>query len=214
MWKVLLGVLAVCVAGALAAPSGVEAQAGIDLFAEEICRENPHSEDCICVHVRRFGLVPIYEDGNDTPEPDPDPLVPEPDRLPVFDSTGGIWLGVPQQFDEDGKWIAGNLQFIQSDSYGEHCSLAYVREDMRRLWRFVASVSALMAAMSFAWAGVMYMQDSASGGDVSKSRGVVIRVVVGLILVGSAYIVWEGASGFTVQHLDNWTLDFGKLHDF
>ena len=211
-----MGKLLVALAvGALSLTVGlgkVEAQGGIDLFSEEACQENPHSEACICVNVMRYALYPIGFDLSGKPHPDP---ASSPPAYPVFNEETGLWVGIPPTFNETTKvWEGGNLRFSYSDRYGQHCTLSYVREDLRRLWYFVAAVAGLIAAMSFAWAGVMYMQESASGGDMSRSRGVVVRVAIGLVLVGSAFGIWESTSGLLVGHLQNWTLDFNTFYEW
>ena len=125
------------------------------------------------------------------------------------------WYGNPPTFNPaNGKWEGGNLERALTDRYGQHCTLSYVREDLRRLWYFLAAVAGLLAAMSFAWAGVMYMQDSASGNDISRSRAVMVRVVLGMVIIGSSFLVWESVSGLLVSHLDTWTLNFDRYYEF
>lgn len=207
MWKLMAGAVLAVVIGLASGAGTVQAQAGIDRFGEEACRDDPHSEACICVDVRRWGLYPIGFDSSGNPEPDAD------GNHPVFDDHEGLWRGIPPTFNEvTGEWEGGNLRFNYFDAYGQQCSLSYVREDLRRLWYFVAAVGGLLAAMTLAWAGVGYMQESASGGDMSKSRLVVVRVVVGMVILGGSVVIWESASGLLLSHLDTWTFDAGVFH--
>ena len=41
----------------------------------------------------------------------------------------------------------------------------------------------------------MYMQDSASGANLSRSRTMMFRVVVGFIIVACAWVLWEIVGG-------------------
>ena len=193
-------------------PGIVYAQAGIDRFSEEACVENPHSEACICVAVRRYGQYPRGYDSMGTPTPVD---VGGSLEYPVFLEEERVWVGIPAVYNPDtDQWEGGNLVPALNDRYGQHCALSYVREDLRRLWYFLAAVGGLLAAMSFAWAGVMYMQDSASGGDISRSRAVMVRVVIGMVFLGSSVLVWENLSGLLVSHLDTWTLNFDRYYEF
>ena len=209
MWKAFALCLVIGGLGLFAGVERVQAQAGIDRFHEEVCQDNPHSEACICVDVRNYGLYPLGFDGHGNPVLGDDPT----DGLPVFDRNLGVWRGVPPVYDEDkDEWVGGNLEFQHNDEYGKHCVLSYVREDLRRLWYFVAAVSGLLAAMTLGWLGFQYMQESASGGDLSRSRAAVIRVVLGMIIVGFAYVAWETTSGLLVTQVETWSLDHGLFY--
>ena len=106
-------------------------------------------------------------------------------------------------FDEIDKDTCG-LVFIYNDQYGQQCSLSYVRENLRRLYFFVAAVGAGFAAISMTWAGVVYMQESSSGMDLTRARGMMIRVLIGLVVLASALMGWEGVNDLLLLHVESW----------
>ena len=195
--KALVLALFMAVGVVLASPEVAWAQ-GADLFDEQACRENPHSEHCICATVRKFNLYPRSFDATGNPEDldsSGNPVSP-PVSPPVQDPVTGLWEGDPE-----------DLELFVSDQYAQQCSLSYFRENLRRAWYFVAALGAGFAAISMTWAGVVYMQESSSGGDLSRARGMMVRVMVGLVLLTCALLVWEGLNGFLLDHVESWTLD-------
>ena len=67
------------------------------------------------------------------------------------------------------------------------------------------ALGAVLAAASVAWAGVVWMQESASGNDIARSRGMIIRVVIGVIVLSCSFLVWEGLADLLAGHLETWT---------
>ena len=171
---------------------------------EEVCRDDPlidtdgpYSEHCICAKVRKFHLYPREFEPPTDPPTTPVPVDADSDgELASFDEDTGVWGGDPE-----------DLALFVSDKYGQECSLSYVRENLRRAWYFLAAVGAGFAAVSLSWAGVVYMQESSSGGDLSRARGMLVRVMIGVVILACALIAWEGLSGFVVDYTENWTLD-------
>ena len=77
----------------LAPPPPASAQSTELLLENSVCRDNPHSQDCICFEVRRFGYFPKAFDPTrldpDSGEPmakdaDGDDISPQPVE-------GGLW---------------------------------------------------------------------------------------------------------------------------
>ena len=125
-------------------------------------------------------------------------------EVPVYD--GGGWSGTLQLVDVHGDVVkAGDLYMTANPYFDVDCSLSYLREDMRRSWQFAVVLGGTFLFVSLAWAGVMYMQDSASGTDLSRSRTMMFRVLGGFIIVACAYILWELIGDNLLGHLQSWT---------
>ena len=201
------------------------AQAGLEDVPA--CLVDPHSEDCICAQVTQLGYFPVgyvVEGNGDSRKVLPKDVNNDGNR-PVFDEVRGEWrewsptpvpgvVGVgPTPCDPK---VAGScdLKWVDNPRYGQECSLEYVREDLNRLWKFIGAVAAGIAAVSFCWVGVVYMQEAASGGDLSKARNMLVRVMVGVIIVGCAVVIWEGVSGGVLGGKDSWSMERGVYHDW
>ena len=186
--------------GQLALPGGLSAQEA-KLFEDEACRQNPHTEQCVCARVRAFSMYPLEYDGGAAADVDKD------GHSPVYNQDGGYWeSGDPDDPQDD-------LGLFVDERYGQHCSLSYFRENLRRTWYFLAALGASFAAISMTWAGVAYMQESSSGTDLSRVRGMIVRVLLGMIILSCAFLVWEGLSGFMLGHFESWTLERGVFYD-
>ena len=124
----------------------------------------------------------------------------------------------------DGYWVAhpGHPDTLKdlhvpentlNPLYKQHCTLSYFREDLRRLWYFAAALGGGFAALSLAWAGVMYMQHSASGVDLTRSRMMIMRVLLGVLILAFAFVVWEGLGDMLLDTLDPWSQDRSVFYD-
>ena len=180
------------------------------LLETEACRENPHSENCICASVRKFGYFPK--------EFDPDTLDPRGNATAKDEDGDGVFPRL-----EDGLWVDGDgeadvneisdLEFMRDDRYKQRCALSYFREDQRRLWYFAVALGASFTVISLIWVGVVHMQNTASGVDISKTRAMLVRVIIGLIILACAFLIWEGLNELLFRGLDSWTLEQGVFHD-
>ena len=204
----------------LAGPGDTVWAQGVDLFATEECQENPHTELCICGEVRKFGGLPVHYEPDDRPPdaasvvwtaPDAEGGEEVPSDVAHFNEETELWEGKTCAFDEIDKDTCG-LLFVYNDQYGQQCALSYVRENLRRLYFFVAAVGAGFAAISMTWAGVVYMQESSSGMDLTRARGMMIRVLIGLVVLASALMGWEGVNDLLLQHVESWTQDRGTYY--
>ena len=201
----------------LLSPGSAGAQE-FDLFEDEACKEDPNSEDCICAKVWQLQLQPLRY----TRAPGASVYTGEVRALdvdgdgdaPVFDLDTGAWSGKevtnPDSIDIDPDTGAvtsadGDLILVSNDHYNQQCTLSYFRENLRRLWRFGVALGAVLAAASVAWAGMVWMQESASGNDIARSRGMIIRVVIGVIVLSCSFLVWEGLADLLAGHLVTWT---------
>ena len=62
-------------------------------------------------------------------------------------------------------------QFMVDDRYNQRCAMSYFRENQRRLWVFAVWLGAGFTVISLIWGGVAYMQNAASGVELSRIRG-------------------------------------------
>ena len=198
-------------------PRPASAQSTDLLLESEACRADPHSEECICADVQLYGLFPKkFDSGGATESADDDIYAP-------IRTIDGLWEDHPNEADNHDSNIVGNddndkkksdLEFTSSDRYGQHCALSYVRENQRRLWYFAVALGAMFTVISMIWVGVTYMQNSASGVDLSKSRAMLMRVIIGIVILASAFLIWEGLNEVLFNRLDSWTLERGVFYEF
>ena len=203
----------------LAPPPPASAQSTELLLENTVCRDNPHSEDCICAEVRKFGYFPDEFDIEGEPvDSNEDGAFPTktPDGVWV-DGAGGVWA--------DGKgelWLEGgdplnpvesDLQFAVDDRYNQRCAMSYFRENQRRLWVFAVWLGAGFTVISLIWGGVAYMQNAASGVELSRIRGMLTRVFVGFVILACALLIWDGISGTLFFGADFWTQDRGVYYE-
>ena len=201
----------------LLSPGSAGAQE-FDLFEDKACKEDPNGEECICAKVVQLRLQPLKY----TRAAGPDGYTGEVRGLsvdddsadvPVLDPDTGLWSGKQVENmasivrDDQGVVTSadGDLILVSNDHYNQQCALSYFRENLRRLWRFAVALGAVLAAASVAWAGVVWMQESASGNDIARSRGMIIRVVIGVIVLSCSFLVWEGLADLLAGHLETWT---------
>ena len=106
-----------------------------------------------------------------------------------------------------------DMVLVLNDRYNELCAFSYLRENLGRVWRFAVILAGAAAAISLAWGGVAYMQDSASYGDAARIRMAMLRVLMGLAVVGLALVAWNAMDGFLFTHVDSWNWD-QQFYDF
>ena len=187
-------------------PRPASAQSTDLLLESEACRADPHSAECICADVQMYGVFPkeFKSDGTGPDDADGDGKFPSK-------TIDGLWEDHADEADSGEK---SDLEFTSSDRYGQHCALSYVRENQRRLWYFAVALGAMFTVISMIWVGVTYMQNSASGVDLSKSRAMLMRVIIGIVILASAFLIWEGLNEVLFNRLDSWTLERGVFYEF
>ena len=174
------------------------------------CRQNPHSEECICFDVSRYAMVPVAWQEVSAGVPAYPPL-----------AIGAHWD------DELKSWVRNNpvpavyeplytdpLRTEVNSKYKAHCSLSYFRENLRRLWYFMLALGASLTAVTLGWAGFVHMQDSVTGETRSMSRTIIIRAVLGMVLLACVFFAWEGVSGLFVGEFEVWSDRPGLLEGF
>ena len=67
--------------------------------------------------------------------------------------------------------------------------------------------------VSLIWAGMAHMQSAASGMDIARTRGMLVHVLVGIVILASALLLWEGLNEFLFSGVDFWTLERGAFYD-
>ena len=223
--RVFLILLVVAGFAMLAPPPPALAQSTELLLENLTCRDNPHSEDCICAEVRQFGYFPK--------EFDPTEFDPDSGEPMAKDSNGDEVL---PRLTEDGVWVerkkvtkdgvdvvvdvrpplvgeASDLHFMVDDRYSERCAMSYFRENQRRLWVFAVWLGAGFTVVSLIWGGVAYMHNAASGVELSRIRGMLVRVFVGFVILACALLIWDGISGALFFGVDFWTQDRGVYYE-
>ena len=171
-----------------------------DIDAGRGDRFGPNTEACICSEVRALLSIPInFEADKKTPvDRDGD------GEIPV--EVEGRWYGTIASLDAEGNpGTDGDLMLVSNRSYDFDCSVSYFREDLRRAWQFAAILAGTFLFAGMAWTGVVYMQESASGSDLSRTRAMMFRMIIGLIIVASAYVIWEAVGENLLGHLQTWT---------
>ena len=196
--------------------SPASAQSTEVLLENPVCRENPHSEDCICAEVRKFGFFPKSFSLDDlgvvkAKDMDGDGFAPQP-------TEDGLWVdevrvepgGAVVSEMDDGN---SDLVFAVDDRYAQHCAMSYFRENQRRLWVFAVALGAAFSVLSLIWIGVTYMQYSASGVELSRARALLTRVIIGLVIMACALLIWEGLNEYLFSGVESWTQNRGVFYD-
>ena len=211
--RIFLILLVVAGFAMLASPPPASAQSTELLLEDPVCRENPHSEDCICAQVRKFGFFPKEFNTDGTPKDvDDDTFAPQPVE-------GGLWEDHDNEADDYNATPRlptaeeSDLQFMVDDRYNQRCAMSYFRENQRRLWVFAVWLGAGFTVISLIWGGVAYMQNAASGVELSRIRGMLTRVLVGFVILACALLIWDGVSGALFYGVDSWTQDRGVYYD-
>lgn len=88
-----------------------------------------------------------------------------------------------------GTWRSSN---VRTEKWKEACARRYVKHNFRVFWMVGTGIAGALTAISLAWAGFVYMQESASGGDVSQVRNLIVRSLAGFVFAGMAWVVWQG----------------------
>lgn len=112
---------------------------------------------------------------------------------------------------------AYDLVLETNDRYNELCAFSYFRENLGRIWRFAVALGGVAGAISLAWGGVAYMQDSASMGDAVRVRMAMLRVILGMTILALALVIWNLMDAYLITHIESWSweqefYDFRGLH--
>ena len=188
----------------------VDAQALGDAYTEAFfieCETNPNLEKCICAPAARLRVIPKGAIGyNAAGDPVATPVHPG-GVPPIYDPAEGIW--VPQGSPID----VAEFDVIEDEHFKRNCSLSFFREDLNRGWRLAVAVGAAFLSLSLVWAGFSYMQEASSGADLAKARARVLRIFVGIIIVGMSVVIWEGLADFLFGFMESWTSDPHRFYE-
>lgn len=193
--------LALAFLASLAGASPAQAQRP-DLFAgpyNRACQENPNSEECICRDSIARALQPAAEHWEVNTFP---PrlknyyvgVVPSGERIPDSSSPKDIF-----RQRSDGTWFdtnggaEPNLEYNR-DFFQAGCAHDYLEENLTRGWHFAVALAAAFFALSVAWAGVMHMQELATGQRNTMVRQIIARATIGLLLLALSYVIWRAVS--------------------
>lgn len=201
-------------------PDGASAQRE-DLLTDQACRNDPNSEACICRDVFVYRLVPANIDYSTFP-PQAGFRMDGNNRVDQVEIEG---LGMvrrasgssapPVWNDELKRWDGDlvDMEVRPNTAFDSYCSLEYFRENLRRLVYVAMAVGGLLFALSVGWAGFVHMQETASGAAQSSARNIILRTFIGMILLASVFVVWEGVSGLFLGGVDIWDTD-PRLFEF
>ena len=178
--------------------------------AGEACREDPHSEECICFDVFRYAQVPVAWENASAGKPAYPPKAVDAE----WDNDVKSWVRTTPVPNPTPDGYVDPLRTEVNSKYKAHCSLSYFRENLKRLWYFLLALGATLTAVSIGWAGFVHMQDSASGETRSMSRTIIIRAVLGMILLACVFFAWEGVSGLFLGEFEIWSDRPGLLEGF
>ncbi len=74
---------------------------------------------------------------------------------------------------------------------GLDCQMCYLVELAQRIIRFLIIIAAPIAALLFAWAGVLYFSATGSEENVGKAKEIFTNAFVGFVIALSAYLIVE-----------------------
>ena len=211
----------------LAPPPPASAQSTELLLENSVCRDNPHSQDCICAEVKQFGYFPKgFTVGGHPKDIDEDTFFPmledgvwvdgyrvNDDGTVVREADDWVAAGKPDDWDKGTVKRKSDLQFSVDDAYNQRCAMSYFRENQRRLWVFAVWLGAGFTVISLIWGGVAYMHNAASGVELSRIRGMLTRVFVGFVILACALLIWDGISETLFFGADFWTQDRGVFYE-
>lgn len=175
------------------------------------CRDNPHTEDCICQDSRARSLQPKPEHLNFSVYP------PKPSETKVYTKrnfdgspdTGSPLHAPSEVFDKtsEGYWYEFNPIPGARVNYDDHLSLHvpdgfydaacahdYFEENLTRMWYFLVALGTALLTVSLVWAGVIHMQESATGQRNTALRQTLARVIVGILLLALAFVIWAAVN--------------------
>ena len=129
----------------------------------------------------------------------PDPANPYPDR----------WMMRYLDRDRPVAWW-------RVERWQEACARLDLMAATRGITRILASSLTGLVGISFVWSVVKMTQESVSGGRVVETRNDMIRLLVGLIVFGSTWLIYEsftiglfGTQSFTAGSFVGLTGQFG-----
>lgn len=102
---------------------------------------------------------------------------------------------------------------VRNENYKRDCAFTYLEEDLRRLWQIAGMVVGALLMITVAWAGVVHMQETASGNSYARTRNILVRAFVGAILVGGLYIVVDAINIQLFGMADFWWTQEGRLYE-
>lgn len=185
------------------------------LLTDQACQADPNSEACICRDVFLYRLVPANVDYSSYP-PTAGFRMDNGNRVDQAEIEGigmvqrGAGPHAPPEWNAELKRWEGNMVDMEvrpNTAFNSYCSLEYFRENLRRLVYVVIAIGLLLFTVSVGWAGFVHMQETASGSAQSSARNIIVRTVIGMILLASVFVIWEGVSALFLDGLDIWDTD-------
>lgn len=182
--------------GVWLAPDGASAQRE-DLLTDQVCRNNPNSEACICRDVFVYRLVPANIDYSTFP-PQAGFRMDGNNRVDLVEIEG---IGMARQDlgspaapvwnDELKRWDGDmvDMEVRPNTAFDSYCSLEYFRENLRRLVYVTMAVGGVAVCVKRRLGGLRpYAGDGERGGAV-VGRNIILRTFIGMILLASGFVV-------------------------
>ena len=94
-------------------------------------------------------------------------------------------------FDARADYQLANYDRWRMEEWNQMCARLDLVSTTKGLVRGLALALTGIAAISFVWSIVQYMQESVAGGQVVQARNNAIRIIVGLIIFGSTWLIYE-----------------------
>lgn len=87
-------------------------------------------------------------------------------------------------------------------SKGNECNLGALGQMFRNIIEYSIQVGLVLAAVSFAYAGWLFMSANGDSGKLTQAKNIFWRVLIGVILVMSAFLIVQiilSSLGFTEE---------------
>ncbi len=121
-------------------------------------------------------------------------------------------FGVEVPPPSSGGWKVKQDLLYNAD-YRRDCAFTYLEEDLRRLWQIAGLLVGALLSITVAWAGVVHMQETASGNSYARTRTILVRALVGAIIVGGCYFIVDAINVELFGIADFWWTQEGALFD-
>lgn len=104
-------------------------------------------------------------------------------------------------------------RLVENKNYKRDCAFTFLEEDLRRIWQIAGMVVGALLTITVSWAGVVHMQETASGNSLARTRMIITRAIVGAIIVGGCYIIIDAINVELFGMADFWWTQEGQLFE-
>ena len=100
-------------------------------------------------------------------------------------------------------------QFGRLQRTKEVCSRLDLERDLYTLWRTAGFVTVGLLTVTVAWGGLVWMLEGIGVSQQGRARMLIVNCFIGVIVVASAYVVWQGMYSGTFGFF---TLELGEFN--